>query len=429
MYNHSILNNVKSFLEKYSINDTEVLIAFSGGYDSMCLLHVLNKLKNDFNLTLTAIHLNHNWRGEESLKEAENCKSFCKQLNINFYAEKLATNIKQTETDAREARYNFFENCATKFNSNIVFTAHNADDNAETLIYRIAKGTGLEGLKGILENRDIYYRPLLTSYRKDIENYCKENILTPNSDSSNENTKYKRNHIRKNIIPEIEKINKSAKIAINNLAQNAINDSIIINEYLATLQDKFNTQNFINYSNAVQERIIYQFLIDNNFEYDQKTVIKIINFINENSKLKNGKTLSLTSNNFLFVSKNEIRLIEKDTNECQYRISLTETTLISDKYPSDKEGMAYVDLSTIGNNYEIRHRKDGDIIQPLGTNGTQKLKKYLNEKGVPKDKRDKMIFLCQNNEVLWAPTLGINEKIKVKTNPTHILKLERINEH
>ena len=426
---NNIKNEIKAFLEKYSIKKTNVLIAFSGGFDSMCLLHILNALKEEYELNLTAIHLNHNWRGEESLLEANNCATFCQNSNINFYTETLSDSIKKTETEAREARYNFFENCAQKFNSSIIFTAHNADDNAETLIYRLSKGTGIEGLCGILENREIYYRPLLNTYRKEIEKYCKENKLTPNSDSSNENTKYKRNHIRKNVIPELEKINHSAKLAINNLSKNAKNDSTIINEYLSTLKDKFNTQNFITYSKALQQRIIYQFLVDNNFEYEQKTVEKFLNFINKNSNSKNGKTLSLTTNKWLFVNKKEIRLIKNDTKECQYDIILQECDKKPTKFPPDSEGIAFVDLTNYNTNLEIRPRKDGDIIQPLGTNGKQKLKKYLNEKGIPKDIRDRMIFLCQNNEILWAPKVGISEKIKVKTIPTHTLKLEKINEH
>ena len=426
---NNIKNEIKAFLDKYSIKKTNILIAFSGGFDSMCLLHLLNSLKNDYELNITAIHLNHNWRGEESLLEARNCANFCQNNNINFYTETLSDSIKKTETEARKARYEFFEKCAKKFNSSTIFTAHNADDNAETLIYRLSKGTGIDGLCGILENREIYYRPLLNVYRKEIEKYCKKNNLSPNSDSSNENTKYKRNHIRKNIIPELEKISIHAKSAINKLAELACNDSQIISEYLSTLKDKFKTQNFINYSKPVQQRIIYQFLTENNFEYDKNTIERIIIFINKNSTTKNGKTLSLTLGNWLFVNKNEIRLIKNDTKECQYNIILQKCNKKPTKFPPDSEGIAFVDLTNYNSNLEIRPRKDGDVIQPLGTNGRQKLKKYLNEKGIPKDIRDKMIFLCHNNEILWAPKVGISEKIKVKTIPTHTLKLEKINEH
>ena len=109
---NNIKNEIKAFLDKYSIKKTNVLIAFSGGFDSMCLLHIINTLKDEYKLNLTAIHLNHNWRGEESLLEAKNCANFCQNNNIDFYTETLSDTVKKTETDARKARYDFFEKCA-----------------------------------------------------------------------------------------------------------------------------------------------------------------------------------------------------------------------------------------------------------------------------------------------------------------------------
>lgn len=412
-------NKVEAFFKKHSISKT-VLVAFSGGYDSMCLLNVLLEL----NLHPIAIHLNHNWRGEESRQEEENCRKFCLEHCIEFYSETLPDSVKPTETEAREARYDFFERCARKFNSKAVLTAHNADDNAETILYRIAKGTGIEGLKGISPVRGIYYRPLLTTYRTEIEEYCKKHNLTPNSDSSNENTKYKRNLIRKNILPELEKINPEAKSALNTLSENARNDAELVNEYLTSLQDKFNTQNFIKYSGALQNRIVYNLLCENKFEYDKKHVEEIVKFINGNAHSKNGKTRSITGETLLFASEKEIRLIKERP---VYSIRIEECAEKPEKFPPDSDGIAYVDLSDI-KHFTIRHREDGDTIHPLGAAGSQKLKKYLNYKGIPKDKRDDMLFLCQDKEVLWAPLCGISEKIKVNGNPTHILRLERVHE-
>ena len=129
-----IVEKVKNFISKNNLSGT-FIVAFSGGYDSMCLLDILNKLNYD----IVAVHLNHNWRGNESLLEAENCYEFCQKNNIKFYTETLDDNIEKNETAAREARYDFFKRCAKRFNSNIVFTAHNFDDNAETVLYRIIK--------------------------------------------------------------------------------------------------------------------------------------------------------------------------------------------------------------------------------------------------------------------------------------------------
>ena len=157
---------VEKFINKYNLTGT-FIVAFSGGYDSMCLLDVLSKITNN----IVAVHLNHNWRGEESQKEEENCRKFAQSKNIKYYTETLPDNIEKTETSAREARYEFFKKCAKKFNSKVVFTAHNYDDNAETILYRIIKGTGTVGLQGILEQRDIFYRPLLKISREEIKKY------------------------------------------------------------------------------------------------------------------------------------------------------------------------------------------------------------------------------------------------------------------
>ena len=110
--------------------------------------------------------------------------SFAKERGLVFYSETLPDSIEHTETAARDARYDFFKRCAKKYNSNVVFTAHNFDDNAETILYRITKGTGIIGLQGIGKCRDnLFYRPLLSTQRSEIEQYCKENNLKPNKNS------------------------------------------------------------------------------------------------------------------------------------------------------------------------------------------------------------------------------------------------------
>lgn len=251
-----IISRVKNFIEKYKLSGT-FIVAFSGGYDSMCLLDVLNKLRYD----IAAVHLNHNWRGEESLAEAKVCEEFCTSRGIKFYTETLPDNIEKTETAAREARYKFFKRCAEKFNSKTVFTAHNFDDNAETVLYRIIKGTGIAGLQGIAERRDIYYRPLLSISREEIEKYCRQNNLHPNNDSSNSDTKYKRNLIRHKILPLMKEINPKVTNAINSLSD------------IAKQEDE-------------QTNSIRQMLIENKLDYDCKKIKEIQQFIEENKNSK-----------------------------------------------------------------------------------------------------------------------------------------------
>lgn len=396
---------IKSFIEKYNLSGT-FIVAFSGGYDSMCLLDMLHKCNYD----IVAVHLNHNWRGKESENEAKVCEAFAKSRGIKFYTETLDTSVPKTETSAREARYDFFKRCAKKFNSQVVFTAHNYDDNAETVLYRIIKGTGIIGLQGIAEHRDIFYRPLLTTKREDIENYCEQNGLTPNKDSSNENTKYKRNFIRKELLPLMKEINPKVADAINSLSK-------------------------IARENNDEKTAIRELLIKHNIDYDRKKIDEIFEFITTNKSSKSGKTLSLTKDLWLFVNQNSIDVITKtkksateiQISECgeyefdNFIFSIKPYSDAITAFPHDKDLKAFISTDNI--NFTLRYRKDGDIIQPFGTEGTQKLKKYLNEKKVPNYKKNAIILLCKDNEVFWVSGYGINDKIKVNKKPTHAIEL------
>ncbi len=419
-----IKENVKNFIKKHNLTGP-IIVAFSGGYDSMCLLDILTKLGEN----VIAAHLNHNWRGEESLKEAENCKKFAKSRGIQYYSEVLPDSIEKTETAARDARYDFFRRCAKNFNSNIVFTAHNFDDNAETVLYRIIRGTGTIGLQGIAEKRDIFYRPLLKTTRAEIEKYCKDNNLNPNNDSSNSNTKYKRNFLRHKIIPLLKEINPNVTEALNSLSKIAYEDNQLIDTYLP--------KNLLQASEIEQKRLIYKILNENNIDYDKEKIENIQKFIQENKNSKSGKKISLTDNLWLFVSNKTTEVIsktEKNTKEINiskcgkyefedYIFSVEKYNKDITKFPNDTEFKAYISVDEI--NFTLRHRKEGDKIQPLGSLGSQKLKKYLNEKKIPQHEKDKLIFLCKDNEILWAAGIGLSEKIKVAQKPTHMLKLEK----
>ena len=412
---------VKNFIKKYKLKGT-FIVAFSGGYDSMCLAHVLHKLDYD----IVCVHLNHNWRGKESLEEAKVCEEFAKSRNIKFYCETLK-DTRKTENDAREARYDFFRRCADKYNSQIVFTAHNFDDNAETVLYRIIKGTGTTGLQGIAEKREIFYRPLLSVSRAEIEKYCSENHLKPNRDSSNNDTKYKRNLIRHKILPLMREINPKVSYALNSLSELCMQDNELISKYL--------TKDIKKAGSIERKRLVRELLINNNIDYDKKKVEKICSFLDENKTSKSGRKMSLSKDLWLFTNENKTEIVKKkDKNiteikikKCgeykfdKYIFKIEKFDGKISKFPSDKELKAYIETDKV--DFVLRHRKDGDKIQPLGMSGTQKLKKYLNEKKIPSHEKDDLVFLCKNNEVMWTAGIGLSENIKVRQKPTHIISL------
>ncbi len=436
---------LKQFLKKYEIDKSWIVyvVAFSGGFDSMFLLDLLRKTTKN---KIIAIHLNHNWRKKECDIEENNCRIFCDKIGVEFYSEKLSDDVAHTETAARDARYEFFERCSKKFHSGVVFTAHNKNDNAETVLYRIFKGTGVAGLSGIREHRGIFYRPILNVSRCDIENYCKINNLKPNCDSSNLNTKYKRNYIRNILMPEIIKEFPNAIDALNSLSCVAQEETIIIEQCIDDIFEKNFTNNkfkmfeFLNLSDALQKRIIYRIFQEYNLEYDREKVLRIWNFIKDSAKIPAGKTISLNSNLYVFANATEFEILNKTAiepkikeiidsvgiyNFGEYRFTIEKYNKHTDKFPREDENFAIVNLENFEMNFTLRNRETGDIIQPFGMMGTKKLKKYLIEKHVPNHRKNELILLACGNEILWVPGFGISDKIKVLEKPTHILKLEK----
>ncbi len=309
---------VKNFIKIHSLENKKILVGFSGGADSCALLYCLNSLRNEMNLELIAIHLNHNWRGERAKEDENFARDFAKKLNIEFYTETLPPETPKTETVARDKRYEFFANCANKFNSNCTMLAHNKNDNLETLVYRIIKGTGIEGLKAIPDVRDIFYRPLLAVSREEIISYLEENNLKWIEDNSNEDTNYNRNYIRHTIMPMFEKINPTYRNSLENLITVANNECEILDNALNVakekifFEDKINTQEFLKLIYPMKLKIVYNFLKNDLKFYDLKRIKRIVDFIVEHAseeqdpQFRKYKKFSINSKLFLYVNKKEI---------------------------------------------------------------------------------------------------------------------------
>ncbi len=444
---------VKNILKKY-VNiscESTFIVGFSGGWDSMCLLDIMNQLSKEYGFLLVAAHLNHNWRGKESETEKERCLQFCEENDITFISDTLAEGTKASELIARELRYDFFKRCAEEFEADAILTAHTKSDNAETILYRIIKGTGLNGLEGIRELRDLggfkVIRPILNFSRSDIEAYCIKHELYPNNDTSNANTKYARNNIRHNIMPAIKNINPNIENSLITLADIAAGNNKVINELMEniekqiTIGNKWLTQNFLILNSAIKQHFVYKLLVKNELEPSFAKIQELINFISDNQKSKTGKTLSVTHNLWLFVSHKYTYFIHADnfkkieqeveisdvgtyTIDNNNHFSILPNTQMPDKFPKAIHKSAYIDLNDITFPLTLRTRRNGDIIQPFGMQGKMKLKKYFINKNIPEHDRDKIILLCKDKEVLWAVGVGISEKLRSKGVPDYKLSME-----
>ncbi len=215
----------------------KIVIGVSGGPDSMTLLNVLNNLKEKLNINIVVAHINHMIRAEAD-EESEYVKEFCAKLNIEFFMKKIdvineAKRLKMgTEEAGRNIRYDFFEEIASKVGANKIATAHNSNDNAETVLMNIIRGTSVSGLKGIEKVRDgRYIRPLIETSRDEIELYCKEKQLNPKYDKSNNDNIYTRNKIRNLLIPYLKKeFNPNIINGINRLSTIAEEEEQFLNK-------------------------------------------------------------------------------------------------------------------------------------------------------------------------------------------------------
>ena len=260
-------------IKKYNLieNGDKIVIGVSGGPDSIALLNVLLEIKKDniINFDIVVCHINHMIR-EEANDDEEYVSNFCKRNNIEFFAkrveiEKIAKQDKLgTEEAGRNARYQFFYKISEKTFSNKIVTAHTANDNAETVLMNIMRGSGTTGLKGIEVKRDSIIRPLIECNREEIEKYCEENKLNPRIDKTNFENIYTRNKVRNMLIPYIkENFNPNIIESVNRLS----NLSKQENEYLEKQTENVYKKILISAKND-------EIILDLNLFNLQETVIK-----------------------------------------------------------------------------------------------------------------------------------------------------------
>ncbi len=294
---------LKTIKDNNLINEGDkIVIGVSGGPDSICLLHLLNNLKDTLKITIYVAHINHSIR-EVADMETKYVQDFCKKIGVECFVKKedilsLAKKQKKgTEEVGRQVRYSFFDEVLEKTNSNKIATAHNSNDRAETVILNILRGSGISGLKGIEAIRDQkYIRPLINTDRESIEKYCEENNLEPKIDETNKENIYTRNKVRNVVIPYIKKeFNQNIIKTINRLSTVATEE----NDYLM----KITKQEYANISNIENDIITLDLKRFNNLELVIKrrlilyTINEAIHTTNGIEKVNLDDIVKLCSNN------------------------------------------------------------------------------------------------------------------------------------
>ena len=263
-------------IKKYNLisNGDKIVVAVSGGPDSMCLLNILKNLRPKFSTELFVAHINHMIR-EEADSETEYVKNYCEKNNIKCFIkranvlEMAKEQKKGTEEMGRIVRYDFFEYVANEVSADKIAIAHTENDNAETILMNLMRGASLEGLKGIEPIRGKYIRPLIECNREEIEKYCEINKLDPKFDKTNNDNTYTRNKIRNLLIPYIKKeFNPNIIETLNRLAVLARQDATYFNKIVKeSYADILLYENINNLNENLEKHIILDLKKFNKLEY------------------------------------------------------------------------------------------------------------------------------------------------------------------
>ncbi|MTI82134.1 MAG: tRNA lysidine(34) synthetase TilS [Firmicutes bacterium] len=458
-----IIKRVSNFITSHQMinNGEKVLVAVSGGADSVVLLHILYSLRQQLNISLHVAHLDHMFRGEESREDANFVKLLCQswQLPHTIVAKDVALYQEQrglsSQVAAREVRYNLLNEVAETHGASRIALAHHADDQAETVLINLIRGAGPGGLAGISPVRDnLYIRPLLEIRRRQIERYCQQNALQYRTDSSNLKTIYLRNKIRMHLLSKLEEeYNSEIVPALGRMADLCrVDDSYLeqqANEKWLSLQPLINEksvvfikQKFEQLHLSMQRRVIrlaWEKMIGEQKNLSRYHVDSIIEQCGSSRAV-----VELPGGNQCLILRNKIQLgarpEEKKVPTYCYPLKIPGKTIIKEtglmieaktysiteleKSPAKiPENEVVLDHDVVGREVYVRKRLPGDTFKPQGLGGTVKLKKFLIDQKVPREKRDLIPIICNDKEIIWVSGLRVGEYWKVTESTKKILHL------
>lgn len=427
-----MISKVVKTVSRYRMitSDDTVGVGISGGADSVALLHILAENKFQLGIkNIKAVHIHHGIRGCEADRDLEFSKNFCEKMGVEFISfnvnvpEEAEKTGESLEECARRLRYECFE----KVDCDKFATAHNLNDNAETVILNLARGTSLSGLCGIPYTRGKYIRPLIDCTREEIEKYLGENNLSYVTDSTNLSDEYTRNKIRHNILPLLFEINPSFdKAFLKCIDSLKSSDEYIVtsaNDVLekARCDNYYDCSVFENCHIAVKSQIVSLILKEQNVKDINRDYISSVLHI-----IENGGKASLGGNVTAFAERKklcfDVPLITEDfefvleiKNQQIVTPAGTYSVNIKDKKDLQKLNIKnidkFIDCDKISSDVFARNRRDGDSYKPVNR-GTKSLKKLFNEAKTSVCDRSKMLILTDNEGIIWTELFGVSEYFK-----------------
>ncbi|MCK4403576.1 MAG: tRNA lysidine(34) synthetase TilS [candidate division Zixibacteria bacterium] len=463
-----------------------VVVALSGGPDSVALLHGLLDIQSEFGLKLYVAHLNHKLRGAESDEDERFAKKLAGHLKLKFFSKKIDVKGEAKrkklgiEESAREIRYRYLENLAVQIKADKIAFGHQADDQAETFLMRLLRGAGGAGLSGIPPKRGKIIRPLIQIRREEIETFLKANQIPYRLDSSNYLTDYFRNKIRLTLLPKIkEEFNPKIVESLNRTADIiSLQQEYIKKKCEQILQDIgikrknkmiLDLKEFAAYDICLQREMIRFSIKQLQGDLNQlvrriprlrrgsfESVDRALNLIH---RKKSGKKVKLVAKIWLEVSGNELAFYREekkkynypltlpgevnlsagqlsvDSNETQMRSigkdwgikingEIHKGKLLSQNLIPQNQNTAFLDWEKLKKPFRLRSRRRGDKFKPLGMKGTKSLADFLIDAKVPRHLRDEVPILTSKGKIVWVVGYRISDEFKVNQKTKKVLKLE-----
>ena len=426
--------------ERLFSSGSRVLLAVSGGIDSMVMAWLFSNAGQEHAIA----HCNFSLRGEESDGDEEFVAAYAGEHNIPFFTKRFDTLAHaarkkiSVQMAARELRYTWFSSLASREGFDTVAVAHNLNDNVETFLINLLRGTGLTGLTGMNQHRNGIIRPLLFATRDEITAFASEKKIIFREDSSNAQIKYTRNRIRHMILPEMEKVNPGVLNAITDTMSHLASSSAIVEIYTAHLRETLFRSHSGNTSEADIAGLmslkplgphIYELFRD--FGISPRQTEEVISLLGSQT----GKSL-YTSTHRLLCDRGRIIITRRDAGEpvdCSFS-SIDEmrmSGLFAELHIKDPSGdplpvsplTACLDLDRVSFPVRVRHWEPGDRFIPLGMKQKKKISDFLTDMKIPVTEKERVLLLLSDDEVMWVMGYRIDDRFRVTDHSGKILML------
>ena len=437
---------------KLIAHNQHIIIGVSGGADSICLFHILKSLQKEYNLKLTVAHINHGVR-KEAKEDAKFVQSLCEEWGVHYKEHNcnIAQLSKQQklseEVVGRNERYGFFEEIRREYGGDKIAVAHTMNDQAETMLMRLIRGSGITGLGGIMAKRDIIIRPLLIISREDVESYCQDNGLEFKEDATNKMNIYTRNKLRLQVLPILKrefnpKVIESVSQAATQLQdtedylemQTKVAYESVVTQYKNGYS--VHIDSLLSFHKVIQSRVI-RMAIENH-----KGSLKDISYQNINDVLglayrQSGRSIDIGEKLLAIREHGEIRIIKEIKTqsfsvelgfglnkivECNKKIELKLLDNGESKQRYENTYTKNIDYDKINGSLKVRNRQSGDKI--LLKNGSKKLKDFLIDEKVPKTSRDDIIVIADDINIIWIVGYRLSQAYYITDQTKHVLQIQ-----